>query len=158
MSNGNKSDIKLDGDKVIVDGVLKLDSIEGKTDEYVKISEARLKRATVGVLTGDSGNARDELVCKARKFMLFNPQVTEENKKTGIALSHLPETDTLVINEGDGYSGVHIEGGARGVKISGTAEFSGQLILVDQNTKLDLGALVLQLQKEIEDLKKKLGN
>lgn len=149
-------DIKLDGNNVVVDGTLKLDNIDGKTSEFVRISEARLKRATIGVLTGDFGIAKDELLCKARKLMFFNPKMTEANKKTGIALSQTPDTDLLVINEGGGYQGVTIEAGANGLKITGKMEVAGQLLLASENKKVDLAALVLQLQEEIADLKKQV--
>lgn len=151
-------DIKLEGNNVVVDGTLKLDNIDGKTSEYVRITEARLKRATIGVLTGDFGIARDELLCKARKLMFFNPKMTEVNKKTGIALSQTPDTDLLVINEGGGYLGVTIEAGANGLKITGKMEVDGQLLVTSENKKVDLAALVLQLQQEIAELKKKVDH
>lgn len=151
-------DIKLDGNNVVVDGTLKLDKIDGKTEEYVRISEARLKRATIGVLTGDFGIAKDELLCKARKLMFFNPKITEVNKKTGIALAQNPDADLLIINEGGGYEGVTIEAGASGLKITGKMEVNGQILVTSGNTKVDLAALVLQLQQEIAELKKKIDD
>lgn len=150
-------DIKLEGNNVLVDGTLKLDNIDGKTSEYVRITEARLKRATIGVLTGNFGNAQDELLCKARKLMFFNPKVQEVNKKTGIALSHMPDTDTLFINEGGGYSSVNIDSGVTGLKVSGDLEVGGKLLVLNQNAKVDLAALVFKLQQEIAELKKQVA-
>jgi hypothetical protein len=152
-------DIKLDGELVVLDGTLKLDNIDGKSTEYIKISEARMKRATIGVLTGDFGVARDELLCKARKLMLFNPKVEDKDKKTGVALSHIPDTDTLVINEGGSYAGgVKIESGASGLQVSGDMQVGGKLLVINQNMKLDLVALVFQLQQQVSDLKQQIAD
>jgi hypothetical protein len=152
------SDIKLDGELVILDGTLKLDDIVGKTTEYIKIGEARMKRASIGALTGDFGVARDELLCKARKLMLFNPKVEDKDKKTGVALSHIPDTDMLVINEGGDYEGgVKIESGASGLQVSGDMQVGGKLLVINQNMKIDLAALVFQLQQQVAELKQQIA-
>ena len=151
------SDIKLDGDLVVLEGTLKLDDIAGKSSEFIRINEARMKRATIGVLTGDFGIGQDELLCKARKLMFFNPKVKDTDKKTGIALSHMPDTDTLVINEGGGYAGgVRLEGSGVGLLVSNDLQVGGKLLVLNQNVKVDLAALVFKLQQEIADLKKQV--
>lgn len=152
------SDIKLDGELVVLEGTLKLDDIAGKSDEYIRIDEARLKRATIGVLTGSFGFGQDELLCKARKLMFFNPKVNDTDQKPGIALSHMPDTDTLVLNEGGRYAGnVRIEGNGVSLLVSQDLQVGGKVIVINQNVKTDLAALVFKLQQEIADLKKQVA-